>query len=145
MHTTHTSRSQSRDGIHLSHEENTRTLQLEIDHLKRKLHHEQQRRIPSNSYFSSDGEEDGSYRPRSRTPPSESFSYDKDYHYERRNKSSSSRGLGNDEMSRALNQISKSPFTRKIEGQRLPQQFTQPIFTMYNGRTDPIEHISHFN
>ena len=53
--------------------------------------------------------------------------------------------LGNDAMSRALNQISKSPFTRKIEGGRLPRQFTQPTFTMYNGRTDPVEHVSHFN
>ncbi|XP_075640612.1 uncharacterized protein LOC142612401 [Castanea sativa] len=48
-------------------------------------------------------------------------------------------------MSRAFNQISKSPFTRRIEGGKLPQQFTQPVFTMYNGRTDPVEHVSHFN
>ena len=48
-------------------------------------------------------------------------------------------------MSRALNQISKSPFTCKIEGGRLPRRFTQPTFTMYNGRTDPVEHVSHFN
>ncbi|XP_050277990.1 uncharacterized protein LOC126719484 [Quercus robur] len=48
-------------------------------------------------------------------------------------------------MSRALSQISKSPFTRRIEAGRLPQQFTQPTFTMYNGWTDPVEHVSHFN
>ena len=48
-------------------------------------------------------------------------------------------------MSRALNQISRSPFTHKIEGERLPRQFTQPTFTMYNGRTDLVEHVSHFN
>ena len=48
-------------------------------------------------------------------------------------------------MSKALNQISKSPFTRRIEGRRLHRRFTQPTFTMYNGRTDPIEHISQFN
>ena len=48
-------------------------------------------------------------------------------------------------MSRALNQISKSPFTRKIKGGRLTRRFTQPTFTMYNGRTDPVEHVSHFN
>ena len=48
-------------------------------------------------------------------------------------------------MSKALNQISRSPFTCKIEGGRLPQQFTQPTFTMYNGRTDLVEHVSHFN
>ena len=48
-------------------------------------------------------------------------------------------------MSRALNQISRSPFTRRIEGEKLPRRFTQPTFTMYNGQTDPIEHVSHFN
>ena len=48
-------------------------------------------------------------------------------------------------MSRELNQISRSPFTRKIEGGRLPRWFTQPTFTMYNGRTNPVEHVSHFN
>ena len=48
-------------------------------------------------------------------------------------------------MGRALNQISKSPFTRRIESGKLPQQFTQPTFTMYNSRTDTVEHVSHFN
>ena len=48
-------------------------------------------------------------------------------------------------MSRALNQISRSPFTRRIEGAILPQRFHQPTFTMYINRTDPIEHMSHFN
>ena len=48
-------------------------------------------------------------------------------------------------MNRALNQISKLPFTRRIEGGKLPQWFTQPTFTMYNGRTDLMEHVSHFN
>ena len=40
VYTTHTSRSQSQGGSHLSYEENTKAMQLEIDHLKRKLHHE---------------------------------------------------------------------------------------------------------
>ena len=40
MHTTHTSRSQSQGGSHISHEENTRNLQLEIDCLRRRLHRE---------------------------------------------------------------------------------------------------------
>ena len=48
-------------------------------------------------------------------------------------------------MSKALNQISKLPFTHKIEGVRLPRRFNQPIFTIYNGRIDPVEHVSHFN
>ena len=53
--------------------------------------------------------------------------------------------MGNDAMSRALNQISKSPFMRRIEGGKLPWWFSQPTFTIYNGRTDPVEHVSHFN
>jgi len=34
---------------------------------------------------------------------------------------------------------------RRIEGGRLPRRFTQPTFTMYNGRTNLMEHVSHFN
>ena len=37
MHTTHTSRSHSWGGSHLSHEENTKAMQQEINHLKREL------------------------------------------------------------------------------------------------------------
>ncbi|XP_050242027.1 uncharacterized protein LOC126690982 [Quercus robur] len=48
-------------------------------------------------------------------------------------------------MSKALSQISRSPFMRWNEGRRLPPWFTQPTFTMYNGRTDPVEHVNHFN
>ena len=120
-------------------------MQREIDHLKRSLRHERKKRAPPNSDFSSDAKEDGSYRRRSMTPPSKSFSYNEDYHHEHRNKNPSSMGLGNDVMSKALNQISNSPFTHWIERGRLPWQFTQPTFTMYNGRTDPVEHVSYFN
>ena len=48
-------------------------------------------------------------------------------------------------MSRALNQISKSSFTSRIEGGKLPRCFTQLTFTMYNGRTNHVEHVNHFN
>ena len=48
-------------------------------------------------------------------------------------------------MSKALNQISRSPFTHMIERERLPWRFNQPTFTMYNGQIDPVEHVSHFN
>ena len=145
MHTTHTSKSQSLSGSHLSHEENTRAMQLEIDHLKRRLRRERRRRTPSNSNFSSDEDRNGNYRPRLRTSPSESFSCDGVSHRECRSKDSSCKGLRNDAISKALNQISKSPFTSRIEGGRLPRRFTQPTFTMYNGRIDPVEHVSHFN
>ena len=120
-------------------------MHLEIDHLKRSLRHERRRRSPLVSDFSSDDKNDGSYRRRSRTPPSKSFSYDEDYHHECWNRDSSLTDLGNDAISKALNQISRSPFTRKIEGGKLPQRFNQPTFTMYNGRTDLVEHVSHFN
>ena len=47
-------------------------------------------------------------------------------------------------MKKALSQTSKSPFTRGIEKEKLPRRFHQLIFAMYNGRTDPIEHVSQF-
>ena len=48
-------------------------------------------------------------------------------------------------MVRTLDQISKSPFTRKVGREKLPQRFTQLTFTLYNGRSDLVEHVSHFN
>ena len=47
-------------------------------------------------------------------------------------------------MKKVLSQISKSPFTQGIEKTKLPRHFHQPTFAMYNGRTDPIEHVSQF-
>ena len=47
-------------------------------------------------------------------------------------------------MKKALSQISKSPFTRGIEKTKPPRRFHQPTFTMYNGRTDLVEHVSQF-
>ena len=99
MHTTHTSTSQSRGGSYNSHEVNTRSMQLEIDRLHKRL-----RRRTSLSFDpSSNDDGDDSYRPKSKTPPSESFLYDKDHHYKQKSKSPSCKGLGNDAMSRALN------------------------------------------
>ncbi|XP_030970150.1 uncharacterized protein LOC115990455 [Quercus lobata] len=48
-------------------------------------------------------------------------------------------------MSKALDRISQSPFTRRIEGVELPRWFHQPTFAIYNGQTDPVEHVSQFN
>ena len=118
---------------------------MEIDHLRKRVHCKRRRRAPLDSDLSSKDEGDGSYRPKSRTPPSEPFSYDEDRHYERRSKSSPHKGLGYDAISKAFNQIFKSSFTCRIEKGKLPRHFTQPTFTMYNGRTYPIEHMSHFN
>ena len=77
--------------------------------------------------------------------PSESFSYEEEHYRERRYKSPTRRGLGNNAMSKALNQISKSPFTRRIEGATLPRRFHQLMFIIYNGRMDPVEHVSYFS
>ena len=78
-------------------------MQLEINHLKKKLRYARQKRTPSNSDFSSNDGEDASYRWRSRTPPSESFSYDEKHHHKRRYKNPPCKDLGNDTMSKALN------------------------------------------
>jgi len=131
--------------VALSHEKNTKVMQQEIDHLKRELLHEWRSQSLTVSYSSSNNGEDDSYKRRSRTSPSESFSHDEEYHHGHGNKNSSSKGIGNDALSKVLKQISKSPFTRRIEEGKLPQQFTQPTFTAYNGRTDPVKHVNHFN
>ena len=47
-------------------------------------------------------------------------------------------------MSRALRQISCS-FSEDIERTRVPLHFTQPAFVIYNGKTDLVEHVSHFS
>ena len=62
----------------------------------------------------------------------------------RRRKSPSGREVGTNVMKKALSQISKSLFSRGIEKEKLPRRFHQPTFAMYNGRTDPVEHVSQF-
>ena len=93
----------------------------------------------------SNDESDDDYWQRSRTPPSETFSHEEEHYQRHERKNPSPRGLGNDVMSKALDQLSKSPFTRHIERATLPRRFQQPTFTLYNGRTDPVEHVSQFN
>jgi len=108
-------RSQSRGKGHLSQEENTKALQLEVDQLKRKLRHAQRKQTFSSLDASADGKEDGSYRRRSKTPPSKSFSYEKKQYRKRRHKSPFRKGVGNNAMGKALDQISSSPFAWRIE------------------------------
>ena len=48
-------------------------------------------------------------------------------------------------MNEALNQVARSPFTRNIEEASLPWRFHQPIFSLYNGRTNSVEPVSHFS
>ena len=73
------------------------------------------------------------------------LSYDEEYCRKRRYKSLPRKGLGNNVMNKALSQVSKSPFTRNIEDASLPRRFHQPTFTLYTGRSDLVEHVSHFN
>ena len=141
----HTSKSQSRGKSHVSHAKNNRDMQREIDELKRGLHHTWRRHLSPNSKLSFEETDGASYRQRFRTPPIKSFSYDEEYHHRCKYKSPPHKGLGNDAMSKALSQISKSPFTWNIEGARLRRRFHQPTFTIYNGQTDLVEHVSHFN
>ena len=121
VQTTHTSKSQSRGKSHVSHAKNEREMQREIDELKKKLRCAWRRRSSPNSEPSSEETNDATYRRRSRTPPSETFSGDEEYSHKRKNKSPTHKGLGNNAMNEALNQVAKSPFTRRIEGASLPR------------------------
>ena len=48
-------------------------------------------------------------------------------------------------MAKALCQISRSPFLEEIEKIDLLKRFTRPTFTIYDGKTDPVDHVSHYN
>ena len=130
---------------HLVHEQaDEKDLQREIDYLKKWLRRAPRKQTPSSSDVSSNDDEDASYRKRSETPPSESYSCEEEHSHKRRRRSPSGRGVRANVMKKALSQISKSPFTRGIEKAKLPKRFHQPTFTMYNGRKDPMEHVSQF-
>ena len=127
VQTTHTSKSQSHGKSHVSHAKNKRDMQREIDELKKKLR--RARRRHSSPEFESSFEEtdDAMYRRRSRTLPSEIFSGDEEYSSHKcKNKSPTLKGLGNKAFNEVLNQVAKSPFTRRIEGVSLPRRFHQP-------------------
>ena len=120
-------------------------MQCEIDELKKELRRAWQRCSSPDSELSSEETGDATYRRRSRTLPSETFSCDKEYHHRHKNKSPTHKGLGNNSMNEVLSQVAKSPFTWSIEGASLPRRFHQPTFSLYNGWTDPMEHVSHFS
>ena len=103
--TTHTSKSQSRGKSHVSYAKNERDMQREIDELKKKLHLARQRHPSPDSELSSEETDDATYRRRSRTPPIETFSDDEEHHHKRKNKNSAYKGLGNNAMNDALNQV----------------------------------------
>lgn len=47
-------------------------------------------------------------------------------------------------MSRALRRAARSPFSEEIGRTEMLRHFTRPPFTIYNKKTDPIEHVSHY-
>ena len=93
VQTTHTSKSQSRGKSHVSHAKNERDMQREIDELKKKLRCARRRRSLLDSEPSSEETNDATYRRRSKTPPSETFSGDEEYSHKRKNKSPTHKAL----------------------------------------------------
>ena len=118
---------------HAIHEQaDEKAMQREIDDLKKRLLQAQRKQSPPSSDVSSNDEEDTIYRQRSRTPPSESFSCEEEHLHKRKRRCPSRRGVRTDVMKKTLSQISKSPFTRGIEKEKLHKRFHQPTFAMYN-------------
>ena len=145
LQTLHIGGSGYRRRSHAMHEQgDEKVMQREINDLKKRLRRAQQRQSPPSSDVSSNDEEDTSYKQRSRTPPNESFSYEEEHLHKRKRRSPSGRGVETNVMKKALSQISKSPFTQRIEKEKLPKCFHQPTFAMYNGCTNPVEHVSQF-
>ena len=48
-----------------------------------------------------------------------------------------------DVMSQALQRAARSPFSDEIERTQMPIRFNHPPFIPYDGKVDPIEHVSH--
>ena len=100
-----------------------KAMQREINDLKKQFRRAQRKQSPPSFDVSSSDKEDTSYRQRSGTPPSGSFSCEEEHLHKRRRRSPSGRGVGTNVMKKALSQISKLPFTRRIEKAKLPRRF----------------------
>ena len=99
VHSIHTDGSGFRRKRNVSHErDNDKTIQQEIDDLKKQLRQAQQKRSPSSSNVSSNDEEDTIYRQRSRTLPSKSFSCEEEHLHRRKRRSPFRKGVGTDVM-----------------------------------------------
>ena len=152
VHSNHISQSHLRPGSHISREQEACNLRLEIDHLRKQLRrrvHVREDRTPSPSQISSSKGE-RSYRQRSKTPPRKYFitpsrSRGGEGYHQRRDRNSPPENMGNDAISKAGHQISRSPFSSHIERTKIPHCFTQPTFTIYNEKIDLMEHVRHFN
>ena len=49
-----------------------------------------------------------------------------------------------DAMSQALQKAAQSSFSNEIERALMPSRFTRPPFNSYDGKTNPVEHVSHY-
>ena len=49
-----------------------------------------------------------------------------------------------DTMSQALRRVAWTPFSNEIEQIEMPRHFTRLLFTIYDGKTDLMEHVSHY-
>ena len=49
-----------------------------------------------------------------------------------------------DAMSHALRKVAQSLFLDNIERAQMPSRFTRPPFNSYDGKTDPVEHVSRY-
>ncbi|XP_075663081.1 uncharacterized protein LOC142632590 [Castanea sativa] len=49
-----------------------------------------------------------------------------------------------DAMSWVLRHAARSPFSRDIEGTPMPSRFARPPFNSYDGKINPVKHVSHY-
>ena len=54
------------------------------------------------------------------------------------------RNVVTDAMSCALRGAARSRFSRDIERAPMPSKFTRPPFNSYDGKTNPVKHVSHY-
>ena len=66
--------------------------------------------------------------------PDESPHHDKHRHY----------NAALDTMSQALRRVAYSPFLDESKHTKMPRRFTRLPFTIYDGKTDSMEHVSHY-
>ena len=49
-----------------------------------------------------------------------------------------------DAMSQALRRVARSSFSEEIEWASMSSRFIRPQFNSYDGKIDPVEHVSHY-
>ena len=91
-------------------------------HQRRNRSHSRETRHPRNRSCSHGYEDRGSDSPEERRPHNAAM----------------------DAMSRALRRAARSPFSDEIEWAPMLSRFTRLLFNSYDGKTDPVEHVSHY-